>query len=181
MNWATADTSVPRACVPELMGLLHFNQSTNQLLYCNGVSWKPWAPTDQIVGAQMCPQGWTFQGGRCYILSTEHKLTWNAANRACRERFKGSLASVLSKADMDWLWDFSGRKPFWIGLNNREGRGRWEWVDGEPFSYTNWKKTPPYSKMKGNRTCVLVWRRAKWHIRDCKSSRGHRFVCSVKL
>lgn len=178
---ATADTSGPKPCVPELIGLLHFNQSTNQLLYCNGVSWKPWAQTDQIVGAQMCPQGWTFQGGRCYILSTEHKLSWSAANRACRERFRGTLASVLSKADMDWLWDFSGRKPFWIGLNNREVGGRWEWADGEPVSYTNWRKTPPRSKMEGNKKCVLVWRRAKWQIRDCKSSRGHRFVCSVKV
>lgn len=30
-------------------------------------------------------------------------------------RYKGTLASVLSKVDMDWLWNFSGRKPFWIG------------------------------------------------------------------
>uniref|UniRef100_A0A3Q2EFW1 FRAS1-related extracellular matrix protein 1 n=1 Tax=Cyprinodon variegatus TaxID=28743 RepID=A0A3Q2EFW1_CYPVA len=134
-----------------------------------------------LVGARMCPQGWTFQGGRCFILSTEHKLTWNAANRACRERFKGNLASVLSKADMNWLWDFSGRKPFWIGLSNGKGGGLWEWAGGEPVSYTNWKKAPPRSRMKGNRKCVLVWRRAKWQIRDCKSGKGHRFVCSVKL
>ncbi|XP_018549331.2 LOW QUALITY PROTEIN: FRAS1-related extracellular matrix protein 1a [Lates calcarifer] len=177
---ATADNSIPKPCVPELMGLLHFNQTTNQLFHCNGVSWKPWAPTDQIVSAQMCPQGWTFHGGHCYILSTEHKATWSTANRACRERYKGTLASVLSKVDMDWLWNFSGRKPFWIGLNDREGRGRWEWAGGEPVSYTNWRKTPPRSKMKGTKTCVLVWRRAKWQIRDCKTSRGHRFVCSVK-
>ncbi|XP_038124382.1 FRAS1-related extracellular matrix protein 1a isoform X2 [Cyprinodon tularosa] len=178
---ASTIISVAKACVPELMGLLHFNQSTNQLLHCNGVSWKPWAPTDQLVGARMCPQGWTFQGGRCFILSTEHKLTWSAANRACRERFKGNLASVLSKADMNWLWDFSGRKPFWIGLSNGKGGGLWEWAGGEPVSYTNWKKAPPRSRMKGNRKCVLVWRRAKWQIRDCKSGKGHRFVCSVKL
>ncbi|GAA6214780.1 FRAS1-related extracellular matrix protein 1-like [Lates japonicus] len=177
---ATADNSIPKPCVPELMGLLHFNQTTNQLFHCNGVSWKPWAPTDQMVSAQMCPQGWTFHGGYCYILSTEHKATWSTANRACRERYKGTLASVLSKVDMDWLWNFSGRKPFWIGLNDREGRGRWEWAGGEPVSYTNWRKTPPRSKMKGTKKCVLVWRRAKWQIRDCKTSRGHRFVCSVK-
>uniref|UniRef100_UPI0037E8F5E3 FRAS1-related extracellular matrix protein 1a n=1 Tax=Semicossyphus pulcher TaxID=241346 RepID=UPI0037E8F5E3 len=176
----TADNSISKPCVPELMGLLHFNQTTNQLFHCNGVSWKPWAPTDQMVGAQRCPQGWTFHGGHCYILSTENKVTWSTANRACRERYKGTLASVLSKADMDWMWDFSGRKPFWIGLNDREGRGRWEWAGGEPVSYTNWRKTPPRSKMKGNKKCVLVWRRAKWQIRDCKTSRGHRFVCSVK-
>lgn len=129
-----------------------------------------------MVSAQMCPQGWTFHGGHCYTLSTEHKVTWITANRACRERYsltwsldtffvlkdkqtwreieaesmdihttdqlsvmhnnyiirmiciihnflcclfdfryKGTLASILSKVDMDWLWDFSGRKPFWIG------------------------------------------------------------------
>ncbi|XP_034532908.1 FRAS1-related extracellular matrix protein 1a [Notolabrus celidotus] len=177
---ASSDNLVHKPCVPELMGLLHFNQSTNQLFHCNGVNWKPWAPTDQMVGAQRCPQGWTFHAGRCFILSTEHRVTWSTANRACRERYKGSLASVLSKADMDWMWDFSGRKPFWIGLNDREGRGRWEWAGGESVSYTNWRKTPPRSKTKGNKKCVLVWKRAKWQIRDCKTSRGHRFVCSVK-
>uniref|UniRef100_A0A8D3B9R2 FRAS1-related extracellular matrix protein 1 n=1 Tax=Scophthalmus maximus TaxID=52904 RepID=A0A8D3B9R2_SCOMX len=177
---AMADSSVSKPCVPELMGLLHFNQTTNQLFHCNGVSWKPWVPTDQVVHAQKCPQGWTFHGGHCYILSTEHKASWSTANKACRERYKGSLASVLSKHDMDWLWDFSGRKPFWIGLNDREGRGRWEWAGGEPVSYTNWRKTPPRSKIKESKKCILVWRRARWQIRDCKTSRGHHFVCSVK-
>ncbi|PWA22149.1 hypothetical protein CCH79_00019973 [Gambusia affinis] len=131
-------------------------------------------------GGHMCPQGWTFQGGRCYIVSTKPKLTWTAANRACRERFMGNLASVLSKSDMDWLWDFSGRKPFWIGLNSRESEEWWEWAGGEPVSYTNWRKNPSRSKMKRNRKCVLVWRNSKWQIRDCKRSRAHRFVCSVK-
>uniref|UniRef100_A0A665UUC3 FRAS1-related extracellular matrix protein 1 n=1 Tax=Echeneis naucrates TaxID=173247 RepID=A0A665UUC3_ECHNA len=177
---ATADITVPKACVPELMGLLHFNQSINQLFHCNGVSWKAWSPTDQMVSTQKCPRGWTFHAGQCFILSTEHKATWSTANRACRERYKGTLVSVLSKADMDWLWDFSGRKPFWIGLNDREGQGHWAWTGGEPLSYTNWRKMPPWSKKRGSKNCVLVWRRAKWQIRDCNASRGHRFVCSVK-
>ncbi|XP_030579126.1 FRAS1-related extracellular matrix protein 1a isoform X2 [Archocentrus centrarchus] len=176
-----AGNPVPKPCVPELMGLLHFNQATNELLHCNGVSWKPWAPTDKMVSAQMCPRGWTFHGGHCYIVSTEQKVTWSTANRACRERFKATLASVLSKGDMEWLWDFSGRRPFWIGLHDREGRGHWEWVGGEPVSYTNWRKMPLQSKRKESKKCVLVWRRAKWQMRDCKTSRGQRFVCSVKI
>ncbi|KAF3697512.1 FRAS1-related extracellular matrix protein 1 [Channa argus] len=179
-GYVTADSIVPKPCVPELKGLLHFNQTTNQLLHCNGISWKPWAPSDQMVKTRMCPQGWTYHGGQCYVLSTENRATWSTAYRACRERYKGILASVLSKDDMDWLWDFSGRKPFWIGLNDREGQGRWEWTGGEPVGYTNWRKTPPVSKRKQSNKCVLVWRRAKWQIRDCKTSRGHRFVCSVK-
>ncbi|KAM9718007.1 FRAS1-related extracellular matrix protein 1a isoform 1-T1 [Menidia menidia] len=177
---AAADDPVPKPCVPELMGLLHLNQSVKQLFHCDGVSWKPWVPTEKMVSAQVCGQGWTFNDGRCHILSTERRVTWSEANKACRERYRGTLASVLSKANMDWLWDFSGRKPFWIGLNDREGRGRWEWAGGQPVSYTNWRKAPPRSKRKGNKKCVLVWRRAKWQIRDCRSGRRHHFVCSAK-
>uniref|UniRef100_A0A8C5BDY9 FRAS1-related extracellular matrix protein 1 n=1 Tax=Gadus morhua TaxID=8049 RepID=A0A8C5BDY9_GADMO len=171
---------VARACVPELRGVLHFNHSTSQLLSCDGVAWKPWAPTDKMVAGRACPRGWAFQTGACYILSRDHKATWSEANRACKERYRGDLASVPSKAQMDWLWDFSGRKPFWIGLNDRESRGRWEWTTGEALSYTNWRRTPPRPKTKTSRRCVLVWRRAKWQIRDCRTGRGHRYVCSVK-
>lgn len=45
----TAGNPVPKPCVPELRGLLHFNQASNELFHCNGVSWKPWAPTDQVL------------------------------------------------------------------------------------------------------------------------------------
>uniref|UniRef100_A0AAV2KQ14 FRAS1-related extracellular matrix protein 1 n=1 Tax=Knipowitschia caucasica TaxID=637954 RepID=A0AAV2KQ14_KNICA len=176
---AESEAVVPKRCEPELMGLLHFNQSTGQMYHCNGVSWKPWAPSETMVNAQKCRRGWRFHGGHCYM-NSEQKATWSTANRACKERYKGTLASVLSKADMDWLWDFSGRKPFWIGLNDREGRGRWEWAGGDPVSFTNWRKSPPRSKTKGSKKCVLVWRRAKWQIRDCKTSRNHRYICSTK-
>lgn len=30
-------------------------------------------------------------------------------------RYLGSLASVANEQHMQWLWDFSRRKPFWIG------------------------------------------------------------------
>uniref|UniRef100_A0A3P9HTD0 FRAS1-related extracellular matrix protein 1 n=1 Tax=Oryzias latipes TaxID=8090 RepID=A0A3P9HTD0_ORYLA len=168
------ESSVPKPCAPELAGLLHYNHTAAQLFQCSGVSWRPWTPAHQT-----CPKGWSFHGDRCYLLSTEQKVTWSAASRACREKYKGTLASVLSKADMDFLWNFSGRKPFWIGLNDLEGRGRWEWVAGDPVSFTNWKKMPPRFKGKASKRCVLVQRRAKWQIRDCRSGRGHRFVCSI--
>ncbi|KAJ3585332.1 hypothetical protein NHX12_014053 [Muraenolepis orangiensis] len=146
-----------KACVPELMGLLHYNHTTSQLLHCDGVAWRPWAPTDKMVAGQACPQGWVFQSG-----------------------YQGHLASVQSKAQMDWLWDFSGRKPFWIGLNDRESRGRWEWSTGEALGYTNWRRAPPSRAktptQKASRRCVLVWRRAKWQIRECGPGRGYRYV-----
>ncbi|XP_067257479.1 FRAS1-related extracellular matrix protein 1a isoform X2 [Chanodichthys erythropterus] len=170
-----------KPCTPELTGFLHYNDSLGQLFRCNGDSWRPWTPTNETVKAQKCPRGWTYHNNYCYILSTERKATWSAAVRACRERFNGNLVSVLSKGDMDWLWDFSERKPFWIGLNDRESKGRWEWVGGEPVTYTNWRQSPPKNRKKGTRKCVLVWRKTKWQIRDCKKGKGHRYVCYVKM
>ncbi|KAL2079429.1 hypothetical protein ACEWY4_025173 [Coilia grayii] len=143
-NILTKQAGGPKRCSPELLGFLHLNETSGQLSRCNGATWRPWAPTDEVI-----------------------KL------------FHGNLVSVLSKADMDWLWDFSGRKPFWIGLNDRESRGRWEWVGGEPVTYTNWRRSPPRTRkqQEGGRKCVLVWRRGKWQIRDCKNGKGHRYVC----
>lgn len=46
------------------------------------------------------------------VLADEQEVT---CPRVCSCRYKGTLSSVMSKVDMDWLWDFSGRKPFWIG------------------------------------------------------------------
>uniref|UniRef100_A0A6Q2ZAF0 C-type lectin domain-containing protein n=1 Tax=Esox lucius TaxID=8010 RepID=A0A6Q2ZAF0_ESOLU len=160
----------PKPCVPGLMGLLHFNQSSGRLHYCNGVSWRPWAPTDEA-----CGKGWTYHNGYCFLLSTERKATWSTAFKACRESHQASLVSISSKADMDWLWDFSERKPFWIG-EALESRGRWEWAGGEPVTYTNWRKSPARGTRKGTKRCVLVWRKAKWQPRDCKAGKGHRYV-----
>ncbi|XDV17566.1 hypothetical protein PO909_023405 [Leuciscus waleckii] len=170
-----------KPCSPELSGFLHYNDSSGQMFHCNGVSWRPWTPTNETVKAQKCPRGWTYHNDFCYILSTERKATWSAAVRACRESFNGNLVSVLSKGDMDWLWDFSERKPFWIGLNDRESKGRWEWVGGEPVTYTNWRRSPPKNRKKGTRKCVLVWRKTKWQMRDCKKGKGHRYVCYAKM
>ncbi|XP_016405558.1 FRAS1-related extracellular matrix protein 1a [Sinocyclocheilus rhinocerous] len=176
---ATQPSSKP--CTPELTGFLHYNDSSAQLLRCNGDSWRPWTPNNETVKAQKCPRGWTYHNNYCYILSGERKAMWSAAARACKESYNGHLVSVLSKGDMDWLWDFSDRKPFWIGLNDRDSKGRWEWVSGEPVTYTNWRRSPPKNRKKGTRRCVLVWRKTKWQIRDCKKGKAHRYVCHVKM
>ncbi|XP_077401536.1 FRAS1-related extracellular matrix protein 1a [Vanacampus margaritifer] len=176
----TTNHFVPRPCLPQVMGLLHFNQTTNQIFHCNGVSWRSWMPADQVA-SPLCPPGWTLHSGHCYIINKKHKASWRGASRNCKERYKGTLASVFSKRDMDWLWDFGGRKPFWIGLNERDTQGSWMWADGQSVNYTNWIRTPSPSIVKGSKMCVLVWRRAQWQRRGCETGRGHSFICSIKI
>ncbi|TRY97444.1 hypothetical protein DNTS_033831 [Danionella cerebrum] len=158
-----------------------FSETSGRLLRCDGGSWKPWSPSEENVKAQKCPAGWTYHNHSCYTLNWEQKASWNAAARACRESFNASLTSVGSKSDLNWLWDFSQRKPFWIGLNEGESRGRWEWMDGQPITFTNWRRSPPKPLRTGRRRCVLVWKKSRWQTRDCKKGKAHPYVCYIQI
>nr|XP_014426327.1 FRAS1-related extracellular matrix protein 1 isoform X2 [Pelodiscus sinensis] len=172
--------SLPKSCTPDLEGLLHFDEHTQNLFQCDGISWKLWTSKSKDVSMKKCPSGWSHHGGSCYFLVTDQKATWNTAARACREQYLGSLASVVTKQHMQWLWDFSGRKPFWIGLNYHVNPGHWEWNGGEPVTFTNWRRRPSHSSKQG-KNCVLVQRRGNWQAKDCRKGNRHNYVCSRKL
>ncbi|KAH1168907.1 hypothetical protein KIL84_013497, partial [Mauremys mutica] len=172
--------SFPKSCTPDLEGLLHFEESTQNLFQCDGISWKLWTSKSKDVSMKKCPSGWSHHGGSCYFLITDQKVTWNTAARACREQYLGSLASVVSKQHMQWLWGFSGRKPFWIGFNDQVSPGHWEWHGGEPVTFTNWRRSPSRLSKQG-KNCVLVQRRGKWQAKDCRKGNRHNYVCSRKL
>ncbi|KAM6109412.1 FRAS1-related extracellular matrix protein 1 [Phoenicopterus ruber ruber] len=172
--------SFPKACTPDLKGLLHYEESTQKLFQCDGNIWKFWNSQSKEVSTKKCPSGWSHHEGSCYFLVVNHKVTWNTAARACREQYLGSLASVANEQHMQWLWDFSGRKPFWIGLNDQVNPGHWEWNGGEPVTYINWRRGS-YHFSKRGRNCVLVQKRGKWQATDCRKVKRNSYVCSRKL
>ncbi|XP_004677729.1 PREDICTED: FRAS1-related extracellular matrix protein 1 [Condylura cristata] len=172
--------SFPKNCTLELNGLFHFEESFQKLYQCNGIAWKAWSPQTKEVEDKSCPAGWHHHSGYCHALITEHKVTWDIAARACREKHLGSLVTVLSKRHMRWLWDISGRRPFWIGLNDQVHAGLWEWIGGEPITFTSWRRGPP-RRPKPGRNCVLVQRQGKWQTKDCRKSKPHNYMCSRKL
>ncbi|NXC41076.1 FREM1 protein, partial [Penelope pileata] len=179
--------SFSRACTPDLKGLLHYEESTQNLFQCDGITWKFWNSQSKEVSMKKCPSGWSQHDGTCYFLVVNHKVTWNTAARACREQYLGSLTSVANEQHMQWLWNFSGRKPFWIGkynnkvcLNDQVNPGHWEWNAGEPVTYTNWRKGSYHFPKRGN-NCVLVQKRGKWQAADCRKSKWNSYICSRKL
>ncbi|XP_058682201.1 FRAS1-related extracellular matrix protein 1 [Poecile atricapillus] len=132
------------------------------------------------VTMKKCPSGWTYHEGSCYFLVVNHKVTWNTAAQACREQYLGSLTSVANEQHMRWLWDFSGRMPFWIGLNDQVNPGHWEWNGGEPVTYINWRRSSHHFPVKG-RNCVFVQKQGKWQATDCKKVKPNSYICSRKL
>nr|XP_019594742.1 PREDICTED: FRAS1-related extracellular matrix protein 1 isoform X1 [Rhinolophus sinicus]XP_019594743.1 PREDICTED: FRAS1-related extracellular matrix protein 1 isoform X1 [Rhinolophus sinicus]XP_019594744.1 PREDICTED: FRAS1-related extracellular matrix protein 1 isoform X1 [Rhinolophus sinicus]XP_019594745.1 PREDICTED: FRAS1-related extracellular matrix protein 1 isoform X1 [Rhinolophus sinicus] len=170
----------PKNCTLELKGLFHLEESLQKLYKCNGIAWKAWSPQTKEVEDKSCPAGWHHHSGYCHSLITEQQGTWSTAAQACREHHLGSLVTVLSRQHLRWLWDFSGREPFWIGLNDQVRAGSWEWIGGEPVTFTNWRRGPP-QRSKPGKNCVLVQRQGKWQTKDCKKGKPHNYVCSRKL
>nr|XP_031363211.1 FRAS1-related extracellular matrix protein 1 [Lonchura striata domestica] len=169
-----------KACTLDLKGLLHYEESTQKLFQCDGISWKFWNSQSKEVTMKKCPSGWTYHEGSCYFLVANHKVTWNTAARVCREQYLGSLTSVANEQHMQWLWDFSGKMPFWIGLNDQVNSGHWEWNGGEPVTYINWRRGSYHFPVRG-RNCVFVQKRGKWQATDCKKVKPNSYICSRKL
>ncbi|NXE98922.1 FREM1 protein, partial [Menura novaehollandiae] len=176
--------SFQKACTPDLKGLLHYEESTQKLFQCDGITWKFWNSQSKEVTMKKCPSGWNYHEGSCYFLVVNHKVTWNTAAQACREQYLGSLTSVANEQHMQWLWDLSGRMPFWIGkyigLNDQVNAGHWEWNGGEPVTYINWRRGSYHFPMRG-RNCVFVHKRGKWQATDCKKVKPNSYICSRKL
>ncbi|KAJ8277504.1 hypothetical protein GJAV_G00075890 [Gymnothorax javanicus] len=66
------------------------------------------------VAAGVCPPRWVLHEEKCYTVSPG-RATWSSAQQACASLFDSHLTSVSSRAEMKWLWKFSGKQPFWIG------------------------------------------------------------------
>ncbi|KAM3843674.1 FRAS1-related extracellular matrix protein 1 [Vipera latastei] len=172
--------SFPNRCTPNLKGLLSFGENIQKMFLCNGTAWTLWNYSNKDIKMKTCQSGWTYHDGRCYILITDPKATWAIAAQTCKRRYHGHLISVASKSHMNWLWNFSGKRPFWIGLNDQRNPGQLEWINRERVAFTNWRRGPPRLS-KQRRNCILVQQQGKWQRKKCRKGKAYSYICSTKL
>jgi hypothetical protein len=88
--------------------------------------------------------------------------TWTEANAAAMLT-GGHLATIHSAAENAFVFNLFDSQPYWISFNNNgnwgpwiggfqrpgsmEPAGGWEWVTGEPLSYTNWRAGEPNNEI----------------------------------
>ncbi|MBE3123865.1 MAG: DUF5011 domain-containing protein, partial [Planctomycetes bacterium] len=82
---------------------------------------------------------------------TPNYFTWSGA-QAYAENYSigtaplpGNLATIRSEEENNWLWTTfaSTYGPCWIGFNDAAIEGVWEWISGEPITFTNWNVGEP--------------------------------------
>jgi len=70
--------------------------------------------------------------------------TWGEC-QAFAEYWGGNLVTISSARQELWLQQRYGfDELYWIGLNDIAQAGVWEWVNGDPVTYTNWTPNSPY-------------------------------------
>jgi len=90
--------------------------------------------------------------GHYYELVEDKGITWleakAAAEAMAHDGMPGYLATITSAAENQFLMDhilggYSDGEPYFIGGLQPPGSGEpgggWQWLTGEPWSYTNWK------------------------------------------
>ncbi|MEM6599586.1 MAG: DUF4347 domain-containing protein, partial [Cyanobacteria bacterium P01_C01_bin.69] len=84
--------------------------------------------------------GFTYKGNQ-YAVTTAK--TWQQAQNEA-EQLGGNLVSINTAREEAWLKEtFGDTEGFWIGLNDVETEGEFEWASGEQVTYTNWAPGEP--------------------------------------
>ena len=102
---------------------------------------------------------------------TTYKTTWTNAESAAQS-LGGHLVTINDAAEQAYLEDnvlpdiinTLSENEFWIGFNDTAVEGTWEWISGEPVTYTNWRSGEPNNSHGNEDYGVLVgWSDSEWN------------------
>src|SRR5262245_14180600 len=71
--------------------------------------------------------------------------TWGSAKTGAEGMENGYLASITSSEELQWILQNvgTGANSVWIGGHDSVTEGMWQWLSGEPWTYTNWNGGEP--------------------------------------
>jgi hypothetical protein len=110
--------------------------------------------------ASAVPIQWTVSSGgngHWYDLHEQPSLiSWGAAQQFALSS-GGYLATITSAEENAFLESVFGSalttELAWIGLTDAQAEGVWQWVTGEPFSYSNWAPGEPNNYCHNTAQC----------------------------
>jgi hypothetical protein len=101
-------------------------------------------------------------------LNVQRLLSWHQARDYCAS-LGGHLVTIQSQFEDSFVYDLD---PWgWIGLSDELQEGSWQWVTGEPLTYTNWAPGQPDPQPED----YAHYQSDGWH--DWPILVGSSFVC----
>ena len=89
--------------------------------------------------------------------------SWEDA-QAQGEAAGGNLVTINDGNEQNWAIQIRPQNVgyFWLGLTDKFQEGRWEWISGEPITYTYWRPGEP-NNHGGAENYGLVWINNEWN------------------
>lgn len=118
--------------------------------------------------------------GHDYQVVLSEGVTWESARSAAQGLGTGwDLATIGSAAENAFLESLLGtsyaeRSHFWLGATDSVAEGTWAWVDGTPWSFTDWASGEPNNA--GNEDFLAFdLRNSVWAWNDAPTNVGATF------
>ncbi|XP_074729478.1 secretory phospholipase A2 receptor isoform X3 [Strix uralensis] len=120
----------------------------------------------------------------CYQFNLASVLTWREARAACQLQ-GGDLLSVTDPEEQNYISNLSRQlnatdMMLWMGLNRLEEDAGWQWSDGAPLVFVNWRASVSDDHFRENH-CAVINSKLKygWQSYLCES--GLPFICKKYL
>ena len=124
----------------------------------------------------------SFQGATYLFCTTKTK--WQESSDYCVAQGM-LLADILSAEEDAWLFEkaigYVDINGWWIGFNDLQAEGNYQWVSGEEFDYANWASGEPNNYANAEHCGSLVsWVKAHgWNDLGCVSK--YPFICKAAI
>ncbi|XP_048809440.1 secretory phospholipase A2 receptor isoform X1 [Lagopus muta] len=120
----------------------------------------------------------------CYQFNPSAVLSWHEARAACQAQ-GGDLLSITSPEEQSYVSDLSRQlnitdTVLWTGLNQLEEGAGWQWSDGAPLVFVNWRADVSEDRSSENH-CAVMSSKLKYAWKSYLCESGFPFVCKKYL
>uniref|UniRef100_A0A8C3J6Q4 Lymphocyte antigen 75 n=1 Tax=Calidris pygmaea TaxID=425635 RepID=A0A8C3J6Q4_9CHAR len=116
----------------------------------------------------------------CYQFNTQSALSWKEAYISC-QRQGGDLLSIQNASELSYIQAKDDiPEIFWIGLNQLDVSGGWQWSDHKPLNFLNWHPDmQSLSPLDGTSCVVMNAASGQWQSYHCGTPLP--YVCKKSL
>ncbi|XP_026573078.1 C-type mannose receptor 2 [Pseudonaja textilis] len=115
----------------------------------------------------------------CYQFNFQSTLSWQEAGKSCEQQGASllSITAIHEQTYINGLLTGYG-STLWIGLNDLDLNGGWQWSDNSPLKFLNWENDQPDNPNEENCGVIRTESSGGWQNRDC--SIALPYICKKK-